>query len=362
MNNMYQNTVNKPFFSIGITTYNRKDLLRQMLLSLLKQDFTDFEIIVGNDFIAEPLTSEMLGIDDNRIIILNNNQNLGELGNMNSLLRMAKGRYFTWQFDDDLCAPTFLSEIKKALEKYDFPSCVFTSFTYIYGTSTLEFPKIDSKEMLLYSGRDFLRSYLSGSIRVLGLGGFYNTEYLKSLGGAMQLSEGKMALYSEYLLIFKAGLLNHVAYLNSQMVANRVHDNSWSSKSTEVEIFKQAGINLIRESILIFSTTELKDDFSKNLTSLLKSVLSVVITKSKTAGIKVKKKDISEYISLIEEVFNSLKEKGLHKSSMKSLKISINYIPLFYVKAWLKILLSNRYLKFVHKVVFIISRYTNKSF
>ena len=41
-----------PFFSIGVTTYNRKELLKQTLISIINQTFTDFEVIVGNDYIT----------------------------------------------------------------------------------------------------------------------------------------------------------------------------------------------------------------------------------------------------------------------------------------------------------------------
>ena len=54
--------MSQPFFSIGITAYNRHDLLREALGSILSQGFDDFEVIVGNDYQAEKLTREMFGI------------------------------------------------------------------------------------------------------------------------------------------------------------------------------------------------------------------------------------------------------------------------------------------------------------
>ena len=359
---MDQKASANPLFSIGVTTYNRKDLLKEMLLSLVNQDFSDFEIIIGNDCTNELLTQETIGVKDDRIVIVNNRANLGELENMNSLLAKAKGKYFTWQFDDDLCAPTFLSETFRILEKLDFPICVFTSFTNIYGEVIFEFPKKETEDMRLYSGRDFLRLFLSGRIGILGSGGFYKTDYLRSIGGAPRLSDGKMAIYSEYLLIFKSGLLDHVAYLNSKLIAFRVHNSSWSGTTAEVELYKQAGINLIRESLLIFSTSRLKEDFNKNLVSLLKSVISMVITKSRMAGIKIKMEDLNEYISLIQCEFASLKEPELYELSVKCLKASMKNIPLFHLKAWLKTLISIRYLKYAHIAISYISKYTNKSF
>ena len=68
-----------PLFSIGVPTYNRKDLLLKTIMSILQQTFTDFEVIIGNDYTKEYLSSEDLGIKDPRVRIINHQQNLGEL-------------------------------------------------------------------------------------------------------------------------------------------------------------------------------------------------------------------------------------------------------------------------------------------
>ena len=115
----------KPFFSIGVTTYNRPEMLKQTLMSINAQSFSDFEVIVGNDYIQEPLSAELLGNMDSRIRFINHPQNLGEACNMNTLLNLSRGLYFTWQCDDDLYAPNFLDDVHSALVKYNSPLCVF---------------------------------------------------------------------------------------------------------------------------------------------------------------------------------------------------------------------------------------------
>ena len=128
-----------PLFSIGVTTYNRRELLKQSLASIINQTFSDFEVIVGNDYTQEILSAEILGIQDPRIRFINHPQNLGEVGNMNALLEMSRGKYFTWQFDDDLYATNFLETVHSTLIKFNFPSRVFTSHSFFYGSS---FPKV----------------------------------------------------------------------------------------------------------------------------------------------------------------------------------------------------------------------------
>lgn len=38
-----------PVFTIAITTYNRLDLLKYSVRSILEQSFVDFEILIGKD-------------------------------------------------------------------------------------------------------------------------------------------------------------------------------------------------------------------------------------------------------------------------------------------------------------------------
>jgi glycosyltransferase involved in cell wall biosynthesis len=359
---MHSNETIVPFFSIGVTTYNRIGLLRQTLISLLEQDFKDFEILIGNDYTTCLLTNEMIDIYDDRVRIINHEINLGELENMNSLLKQARGKYFSWQFDDDLCAPTFLSEMYKALLNNNFPVCGYSSYLNVYGNEKHIFMRYKVNPVLLLNGSDFLRLYIKGKFKVLGLGGVYKTDYLNSIGGAIRLSEGKIALYSEYLLIFQIGLLNETVFVNSPLIGNRVHENSWSFSNRDLEVYRQAGINLLRECLKIFSNSILREDFEKNLTFLLKLILSSFISKGKIGANSFSKKDIEDFIDKIEYELTYLKDIELYNYSRTSIHKVKNYIPLFYFKSFLRGLMSSSRMGFARGLIFFIHRYIKKIF
>lgn len=354
--------MHRPLFSIGVPTYNRKYLLKQTLLSILEQTFTDFEVIVGNDFPDEALSLAMLGIEDSRVRVINHKRNIGELENMNFLLSASQGRYFTWQFDDDPCAPSLLSEVYSALTKCDFPQCVFTAFTFIYGTSFHKFKKHYNGQLQLFLGRDFLSKYLSGSLKALGCCGFYNTDYLKSVGGAKRLTNGLIALHSEYLLLIGAGMLSKVAYINAPLVSSRIHENSWTCSNSDVELFKQAGINLIRESAVLFSSDSLKDDFSENLLSILKSVISATAVKITMCNKPLDMQEIRRYRSLIEAEFNPLKGSAFYEMAMSGLDTALKNVPRYILKAKIKMIMPPGCLKFAHMARALFSQHANKAF
>ena len=71
------NSVDLPRISIGITTFDRTDLLIQSVKSALSQTYANIEIIIGNDNQARKLSLESLGLaHDLRVHIENHSKNL----------------------------------------------------------------------------------------------------------------------------------------------------------------------------------------------------------------------------------------------------------------------------------------------
>jgi glycosyltransferase involved in cell wall biosynthesis len=306
----------EPFFSIGITTYDRVELLVETLHSVLGQTFSDFEVVVGNDNTERKMTLEFLNVFDSRIRIINHEHNLGELGNMNALMQLSRGRYFTWVADDDLLAPRFLEAMHNALVKFDFPPCVFSSFTQ--GDTVPANVGGSFDEVRIYGGRDFLRLYWGGALKVIGTMGVFNREYLIQTGGLEDVSGGKIALHTEYLNLMKMGLLEKVAYIDSPLVIYRVHEGSWGCSNTNFEEYKQSGANLARRSIEYLRAPELVDDFNQNLMHLLKWLMGEFITVARrTRGYHAY--NLIGYFAWSRIYIRSLKGSCLYRPAVRSL-------------------------------------------
>src|SRR5689334_7144903 len=192
-----------PMFSIAVTTYDRHESLIETLVSITNQTFSDFEVIVGNDNPARELTARSLTIDDPRIRFVNHPRNLGEFENMNALLQVSSGRYFTWIADDDLYAPDFLQSVYETLCQYDFPACVFPSFQIIRNTELVDRQKPFSGQRRIYGGPEFLRQYLARQIETIGTMGVCNAGYLREQGGLGDVSADGKGYYCEYLQILR---------------------------------------------------------------------------------------------------------------------------------------------------------------
>lgn len=256
----------RPYFSIGVTTFKRRELLVETLSSILAQAFVDFEVIVGNDNTAEKLTQEMLGIDDGRVRILNHAENLGEIGNMNELLAQSHGHYFTWLADDDLYTPDFLQAVRDAHEQYGPVNCVFTNYESGTACKRGKIAYADSIERI--PGRDFLHIYLDRKIRAIGCYGVFEVEYLRAIGGMERLGSG-FSPYSDNLLAIRAGALENLCYIDAPLIFFRTHPGSISFSSPDLDAYLTAQEDLCARALEVFKRPQLQKDIQRNLYQLL---------------------------------------------------------------------------------------------
>ncbi|MBI4021902.1 MAG: glycosyltransferase [Candidatus Andersenbacteria bacterium] len=256
----------RPFFSVGVTAFRRRDLLRETLASLQAQIFSDFEVLVGNDDPAEELAAEAFGISDARIRFINHPRNLGEIGNMNALLAASQARYFTWLADDDCFQPGFLARVREAIARHGFPPAVVTN----YGAGQYyqaQAPAAVAERV--FSGRAFLDEFLCQRVRAIGSSAVLAREVLRRWGGASRLGTGT-PLYTDTLLAIKLGRLERVVYLEAPLIFLRTHARSQSWISTDAAGYQSAQEALCQESIAVFRTEHLRGRFDWYLFQLLR--------------------------------------------------------------------------------------------
>lgn len=308
-----------PFFSIGVTTYDRVGMLIETLRSILGQTFSDYEVIVSNDNPSRNISADSLGINDSRVRFVNQAKNLGERFNMNFLLNESKGNYFTWFADDDLYHPDFLKNVHGAIVKFDFPSCVFTS--YAMGSMPAGNKNISLKAETLFTGQEFLKRYLSRTLKIQGCYGIFDVRHLKQIGGIGRLGDG---FYSDYgnlpgnvffpyadnLLIIRSGLLEKVAFIDAPLIFYRVHEGSVSLINTDLNAYRSAQEDLFCKCVNIFNTEGLKDDFNNNLFLLLKWFIGDFISVACRVGF-INPKQMILWIIFITKSMRLLKKTGL---------------------------------------------------
>ena len=107
-----------PKVSIILPTYNGQAYIEEAITSILNQTFEDFELIVVDDCSTDhtPGLLESFRLQDSRIKIITNKQNLKLPASLNVGHRMAKGEYLTWTSDDNTLHDNFLERLVNVLE------------------------------------------------------------------------------------------------------------------------------------------------------------------------------------------------------------------------------------------------------
>ncbi len=132
----------KPEVSIILPTFNRAHCIERSLISLFKQVYQDFEIIVVDDGSTDQTAQLVSQIMDHRVQCVQHPQNLGANAARNTGVRLARGKYVAFQDSDDEWLPEKLAIQLNALKVAGEKARVaFSSFWRINGEKKLLIPK-----------------------------------------------------------------------------------------------------------------------------------------------------------------------------------------------------------------------------
>lgn len=259
----------KPLITIGVTTFDRPQLLKQCVTSILSQSYSNIEVIIANDYVEEPVTFDLLGLGaDPRVRIINHPKNIGAYNNNYYLLREAKGDWFTWLADDDLMHPEFLQIAYEVLSKFNVSS-VFTN--YVAGADPNDiFPKVASKlDPQIFSGAEFMKEYTSRRIKTVGSYGVYRRNLFEKFNTIKRFGTG-LPVYGDTFIPILAASIGKVAYVDSDLIFLRTHSGSRSVSSDCIETYASAQKDFLDEFERCCSKTMELYDYQHHLLNILK--------------------------------------------------------------------------------------------
>lgn len=108
------------FFSIVVPTYNREKLIKKTLISLLDQEYRNFEIIVVDDGSTDNTEEVVNSLRHEKIIYLKK-KNAERAAARNAGAAVAKGDYINFFDSDDLAYPHHLSEAARMAGRFKHP-------------------------------------------------------------------------------------------------------------------------------------------------------------------------------------------------------------------------------------------------
>jgi len=109
-----------PIISVITATYNRSNILRYTIQSVLASTFSDWELLVVGDACTDDTENVVASFDDPRFRFSNLNENCGDQsGPNNAPLEMARGDYIAYLNHDDLYFPDHLIGSLDAIRSSD---------------------------------------------------------------------------------------------------------------------------------------------------------------------------------------------------------------------------------------------------
>ncbi len=106
-----------PFFSVIIPLYNKEKFIENTLQSVLKQTFSDFEIIIINDGSTDLSEQKVYQFQDSRIRYYTQ-KNQGASVARNYGISLAKSKYITFIDADDFWYPEFLAFMYQTIHRF----------------------------------------------------------------------------------------------------------------------------------------------------------------------------------------------------------------------------------------------------
>ncbi|MFA6922779.1 MAG: glycosyltransferase [Bacteroidales bacterium] len=103
-------TENIPDITVLMPVYNCEKYIKESVESILNQTFVNFEFLIINDASTDNTRNIISSYNDKRIILIDNNENIGLSKSLNKGIEIAKGKYIARMDADDISLPTRLEK------------------------------------------------------------------------------------------------------------------------------------------------------------------------------------------------------------------------------------------------------------
>lgn len=106
------------FFTVIIPLYNKEKYIENAIKSVLNQTFTDFEILIIDDFSSDKSAAIASKFESEKVQLIYHEKNCGLSATRNTGIKKANSNYITFLDADDLWKPTFLESIFQLIQNF----------------------------------------------------------------------------------------------------------------------------------------------------------------------------------------------------------------------------------------------------
>src|SRR4030095_9449138 len=230
--------------SIIIPTYNRSELLRQCLSSIIAQTYQNFEVLVLDDGSNDDTFGTLKGFNDKRMKYINNGKfsDVAKLRNIG--IQVSKGNFIAFCDDDDIWQMNKLSVQVEYLNKYKF---ICSNANLIDKKSDIiseRFISFFDQNCIITTEMLLITNLILTSSVVIERNLINNSTFLES---------GINCSAEDYELWLRLSVKENIFFINRELISFRSHSNTSSFQSNA------ALINNVIRIISTYEKTESKD-------------------------------------------------------------------------------------------------------
>jgi glycosyltransferase involved in cell wall biosynthesis len=123
-----------PFFTVIIPLYNKEKYIENAIKSVLDQTFTDFEILIVDDFSSDKSAVIASKFESEKVQLIYHEKNCGLSATRNTGIKKANSNYITFLDADDLWKSTFLESIFQLIQNFPEARIFGTNYEEIWDT------------------------------------------------------------------------------------------------------------------------------------------------------------------------------------------------------------------------------------
>ena len=253
-----------PWASFCMSTYKRPELLKTQLSIILKQTFTDFEVVISDNDPDSSAKQIVLSFRDNRLKYFSNVENLGMINSFNKSIERSKGSYIVMITDDDPVLPEMLESFHKIItENPDFG--IYCGCERA-GVKRGKIEKLDSHDFI------FQLLHPQRTKNLLWSSCLLDAQILKYTGGMPNYGSPHLA---DHAMLARCGGVNGGVMINQMYSSLTEHDNNFSKSN--IELYHTASCNFYQ---LIVDSFEQKAYIQNHSNALTKHLERWFITYS----------------------------------------------------------------------------------
>src|SRR6266498_132578 len=115
-----------PLVSVCIPTFNASRWIQECVESALAQSYQPLEILVVDDASTDCTVGLVRSLNDGRIRLIENKENMGMVSNWNRCVELARGEFIKFLFHDDILYPDCVERMMRLFVSQNNLGLVFS--------------------------------------------------------------------------------------------------------------------------------------------------------------------------------------------------------------------------------------------